>query len=145
MNLKYGNTLVAGLAALTLSAFAVPCGATATASTHSTITRNVATPIQLAQVEQQDTEETTTKQKTTEMQSGTDVAPAPAVAPDASGAVEQKHEESKTTETVNADNGMGATSERHQNEISNDSKMAPGSTESEHEEHHSSEKVDQNQ
>ncbi|MFZ0679211.1 hypothetical protein [Candidatus Binatus sp.] len=144
MNLKYGNTLVAGLAALTLSAFAVPCGATATASTHSTITRVDASPIQLAQVEQQETEKTT-EQKTSEMQSGTDVAPAPAVAPDASGAVEQKHEERKTTETVNADNGMGATSERHQNEISNDSKMAPGSTESEHEEHHSSEKVEQNQ
>ncbi|MFZ2063184.1 MAG: hypothetical protein WAU82_19410, partial [Candidatus Binatus sp.] len=88
----------------------------------------------------------TTEQKTNEMQSGTDVAPAPAdAAPAAPGAVEQKHEESKTTETVNADNGMGATSERHQNEISNDSKMAPGSTETEHEEHHSSEKVEQNQ
>jgi len=143
MNMKYGNTLVGALAALTLSAFAVPCGATAT----TTITRNIpGTTVQLAQVEQQNTEETTTKQKTTEMQTGTQVAPAPAdAAPVAPGAVEQKHEESKTTETVNADNGMGATSERHQKEISNDATVAPGSVESEHVEHQSSEKVEQNQ
>ena len=145
MSLKYGKALVGALAAVTLSAFAVPFGATANASTGTTVSRNNASSaIQLAQVEQQETEEKT-EHKTKEVQGGVEVAPAPVVAaPVVPGAVEQKHEESKTTETVNSDNGMGGTSERHENEMSNDSKMAPGSMEREHEEHQTSKTVEQN-
>jgi hypothetical protein len=139
MNFKYGKTVVGALAAVTLSAFAVPFCATATASTGTMISRNDASPaIQIAQVEQQETEEKT-EHKTTEVQSGAEVA-----APVAPGAVEQRHEERKTTESVNSDNGMDGTSERRENEMSNDSKMAPGSVEREHEEHQS-DKVEQNQ
>ena len=144
MSLKYGKALVGALAAVTLSAFTVPFGATANASTGTTVSRNHASSaIQLAQVEQQETEEKT-EHKTKEVQGGVEVAPAPVVAaPVVPGAVEQKHEESKTTETVNSDNGMGGSSERRENEISNDAKMAPGSVEREHEEHETHEKVDQ--
>src|SRR5580704_2116401 len=139
MNLKSGKTLVGVLAALAVSAFTFPFGAATNASTGTTISLNdVSSAIQLAQVEQQETEDKT-EHKTTEVQ------PAPAVAaPVVPGAVEQKHKESTTTETVNSENGMGATSERHENEISNDAKMAPGAVEREHEEHQTHEKVEQN-
>ena len=123
MDMKYGKALVGALAAVTLSAF------TATASPGTTITRNNAgSAIQLAQMEQQETEEKT-EHKTKEVQSGVEVAPPVVSAPVVPGAVEQKHEESKTTETVNSENGMSGTSERHENEMSNDAKMAPGSVE----------------
>lgn len=144
MKLKYGKALVGALAAVTLSAFAVPFGATASASTGTTITRNDASSaMQIAQVEQQETEEKT-EQKTKEIHGGVEVAPPVVAAPVVPGAVEQKHEESKTTETVNSENGLGATSERHEKEMSNDAKMAPGAAESEHEEHQTHEKVEQN-
>ena len=45
---------------------------------------------------------------------------------------------------MNSENGLGATSERHEKEMSNDAKMAPGAAESEHEEHQTHEKVEQN-
>jgi hypothetical protein len=143
MNLKYGKALVGALAAVTLSAFTVPFGTTASASTGTTITRNDASSaIQLAQVEQQETEEKT-EHKTKEVQGGAEVVPGPAVsAPVVPGAVEQRHEESKTTER--SEDGMSGTSERHENEMSNDAKMAPGATEREHEEHETHEKVEQN-
>ena len=147
MSLKYGKALVGAVAAVTVSTFTVPFCATANASTGTTITRNDASSaMQLAQVEQQETEEKA-EQKTKEVQGGAEVIPpGPAVAaPVVPGAVEQKHEESKTTETVNSNNGMGGTSERHENEMSNDSKMAPGSMEREHEEHQTSKTVEQNQ
>ena len=142
MSLKYGKALVGALAAVTLSAFAVPFGAAANASTGTTVSRSDVSPaMQLAQVEQQETEEKT-EHKTKEVQGGVEVAPAPVVvAPVVPGAVEQKHEERKTTESV--ENGMSGTSERRENEISNDAKMAPGSVEREHEEHETHEKVDQ--
>jgi hypothetical protein len=144
VNLKYGKAFVGALAAVTLSAFTVPFGATASASTGTTISLTDASAMQLAQVEQQETEEKT-EQKIKEIHGGAEVAPGPVVAaPVVPGAVEQKHEESKTTETVNSENGMGATSERHENEMSNDAKMAPGSVEREHEEHQTHEKVEQN-
>ena len=144
MDFKYGKALVGALAAVTVGTFTVPFCATATASTGTTITRHDASPaIQLAQVEQQETEEKT-EHKTKEVQSGVEVAPAPVVAaPVVPGAVEQKHEESRTTETVNSENGMSGTSERHENEMSNDAKMAPGAVEREHEEHETHEKVEQ--
>jgi hypothetical protein len=146
MSLKYGKALVGALAAVTLSAFTVPFCVTASASTGTTVSRNHASPaMQLAQVEQQETEEKS-EHKTTETQGGAEVVPGPVVvAPVVPGAVEQKHEERKTTESVNSENGMGATSERHENEISNDAKMAPGAVEREHEEHETHEKVEQNQ
>jgi hypothetical protein len=138
MDFKYGKALVGALAAVTVSMFTVPFCATAMAST-GTITRDDASSaMQIAQVEQQETEEKT-EHKTKEVQSGVEVAPAPIVAaPVVPGAVEQKHEESKTTETVNGENG----SERHENEMSNDAKMAPGAVEREHEEHETHEKVE---
>ena len=75
MKLKYGKALVGALAAVTLSAFAVPFGATAPASTGTTITRNDASSaMQIAQVEQQETEEKT-EQKTKEIHGGMEVAP----------------------------------------------------------------------
>ena len=75
MNLKYGKALVGALAAVTLSAFAVPFGATASASTGTTITRNDASSaMQIAQVEQQETEEKP-EQKTKEIHGGMEVAP----------------------------------------------------------------------
>ena len=138
MEMKYGKALVGALAAVTLSAF------TATASTGTTISRNDAgSAIQLAQMEQQETEEKT-EHKTKEVQGGVEAAPPVVAAPVVPGAVEQKHEESKTTETVNSENGMSGTSERHENEMSNDAKMAPGAVEREHEEHETHEKVEQN-
>jgi hypothetical protein len=145
LDMKYGKTLVGALAAVTLSAFTVPFCATASASTGTTITRNAASSsIQLAQVEQQETEEKT-EHKTKEIQGGAEVVPGPAVsAPVVPGAVEQKREESKTTERVHSEDGMSGTSERHENEMSNDAKVAPGAVEREHEEHETHEKIEQN-
>lgn len=145
MDCKYGKVLVGALAAVTVSTFTVPFCSAATA-TGTTLSRNDASPaIQLAQVEQQETEEKT-EQKTKEIQGGAEVVPGPVVAaPVVPGAVEQKHEESKTTETVHADDGMSGTSERHESEMSSDAKTAPGAVEHEHEEHETSEKVEQNQ
>ena len=146
MNLKYGKALVGALAAVSLSALTVPFCAAASASTGTTVSRNDASSaIQIAQVEQQETEEKT-EQKTKEIHGDAAVVPGPVVAvPVVPGAVEQKHEESKTTETVHAENGLSGTSERRENEISNDAKMAPGSVERQHEEHETHEKVEQNQ
>src|SRR5580704_16895262 len=100
MKLKYGKALVGALAAVTLSAFAVPFGATASASTGTTITRNDASSaMQIAQVEQQETEEKT-EQKTKEIHGGMEVAP-----PVVPGAVDYFYKDTKTTETVNSENG----------------------------------------
>ena len=155
MELKFGKALVGALAAVTVSTFAVPFCSSAAASTGSTITRHDAgSAIQLAQVEQQETVEKKTEEKTKEVQTGTNVAPgtvtiAPgpvvvAPAPAVSGAVEQKHEESKTVESEHSENGLSGTSERHENEMSSDSKAVPGMVEKEHEEHEVHEKVEQN-
>ena len=142
MDSKRGKTLVGALVAVTVSTFAIPFGSIAAASIGTQITRHDAgRAIQLAQVEQQETEEKT-EQKTKEIHGDAAVVPGPVVAvPVVPGAVEQKHEERKTTESV--ENGMSGTSERRENEISNDAKMAPGSVEREHEEHETHEKVDQ--
>jgi hypothetical protein len=141
MDCKYGKALVGVLAAVTVSTFTVPF-----CSAGTTLSRNDASPaIQFAQVEQQETEEKT-EQKTKEIQGGAEVVPGPVVAaPVVPAAVEQKHEEGKTTETVHADDGMSGTSERHESEMSSDAKTAPGAVEHEHEEHETSEKVEQNQ
>ena len=142
MDPKRGKTLVGALVAVTVSTFAIPFGSIAAASTGTQITRHDAgTAVQLAQVEQQETEEKT-EQKTKEVQGGAEVVPAPVVV--APGAVEQRHEERKTTESEHSDNGLSGTSERHENEMSTDAKSAPGAVESEHEEHETKEKVEQN-
>ena len=145
MDSKRGKTLVGALVAVTVSTFAIPFGSIAAASIGTQITRHDAgRAIQLAQVEQQETEEKT-EQKTKEVQGGAEVVPAPVVvAPVAPGAVEQRHEERKTTETEHSDNGLSGTSERRENEMSSDAKSAPGAVESEHEEHETKEKIEQN-
>jgi hypothetical protein len=142
MDSKRGKTLVGALVAVTVSTFAIPFGSIAASSTGTQITRHDAgTAVQLAQVEQQETEEKT-EQKTKEVQGGAEVVPAPVVV--APCAVEQRHEERKTTESEHSDNGLSGTSERHENEMSSDAKSAPGAVESEHEEHETKEKVEQN-
>jgi hypothetical protein len=161
MDLKYGKALVGALAALTVSTFTVPFCSNASASTGTMITRHDAgSAIQLAQAEQEESVEKKTEEKTKEVQSGTEtapgtvtVAPAPVVvapaapAPEVSGEVEKKHEESKTTESEHSENGVSGTSERHEGEMSSDTKAVPGAMEqeSEREEHQSSKKVEQNQ
>jgi hypothetical protein len=168
MDLKYGKALVGAIAAVTVSAFTVPFCSNAAASTGTMIgNHDAGSAIQLAQAEQEESVERKSEEKTKEVQTGTDSAPgtvtvapgsvvvAPsAPAPEVSGEVEKKHEESKTVESEHSENGMGVsgsvgvTSERRENDMSSDANAnaAPGTTvEQEHsEEHQTKEKVEQN-
>ena len=105
MNLKYGKALVGALAAVTLSAFTVPFGATASASTGTTITRNDASSaMQLAQVEQQETAEKTEQKTKVKIHRRYGSRPPGrrcpgGVCPEVAGKSSKKHEESKTTES----------------------------------------------
>jgi hypothetical protein len=145
MDSKRGKTLVGAIVAMTVSTFAVPFGSIAGASTGSQITRADAGAMQIAEEEHHEVEEKT-EQKTKEVQSGTTVVPAPVVVapvvPVAPGAVEEKHEESKTTETEHAENGIAGSEEHHEKEMSHEAKSVPGAMESEHEEHETKEKVE---
>jgi hypothetical protein len=163
MDLKFGKVLVGAIAAVTVSTFMVPFCSSASASTGTMLTRHDAgSAIQLAQAEQEESVEKKTEEKT-KVQTDTEAAPgavtvapgsvvvAPAApAPEVSGEVEKKHEESKTTESEHTENGVGVsgTSERSEKEMSTDANAnaAPGTTvEKEHsEEHEAHEKVEQN-
>ena len=144
MDSKRGKTLVGAIVAMTVSTFAVPFGSIAGASTGTQITRPDAGQMQLAEEEHSEVEEKT-EQKTKEVQSGTTVVPAPVVvAPVVPGAVE-KHEESKTTETEHAENGISGSEEHHEKEMSDEAKSVPGAVEKEHEEHETKEKVEHDQ